>query len=67
MFEYAKRFKEQVYAEGRAEGKVAGRKEVFDALREAQRKGVPLETVLEAYTAENDDNTNGNDTANSEK
>ena len=40
-------------AEGIVEGKAEGRQEVFAALREAQRKGVPLEQVLETYDTEN--------------
>ena len=60
MFEYAKRFKEQVYAEGKAEGKT----ETLNAFREARRRGIPLEKVLETYDTENANETNDADTAN---
>ena len=75
MLGYAKLFRERVYAEGKAEGKAEGRvegrvegkaegrRELFNELLEAQRKGVPLEKVLETYAAENGDKTNGTDTA----
>ena len=62
MLGYAKLFRERVYAEGKAEGKVEGRRELFNELLEAQRKGVPLEKVLETYAAENGNKTNGTDT-----
>ncbi len=63
MLGYAKLFRERVYAEGKAEGIAEGRKELFNALLEAQRKGIPLEKVLETYAAENGIKTNGTDTA----
>ena len=50
-------------AEGIAEGIAEGRKELFNALLEAQRQGIPLEKVLETYAAENGIKTNGTDTA----
>ena len=60
MLGYAKLFRDKVYAEGIAQGK----KELFDELREAQRKGIPLEKVLENYNTENsnkvDDSATGN-------
>jgi hypothetical protein len=68
MLGYAKLFRDKVYAEGKAEGKTEGiaqgKKELFDELREAQRKGIPLEKVLENYNTENsnkvDDSPTGN-------
>ena len=39
--------------EGIAEGMTRGKKELFDELREAQRRGIPLEEALENYEAEN--------------
>ena len=36
---------------------------LFNELLEAQRKGIPLEKVLETYAAENGNKTNGTDTA----
>ena len=72
MLGYAKLFRDKVYAEGKAEGIAQGKtegiaqgkKELFDELREAQRKGIPLEKVLENYNTENsnkvDDSATGN-------
>ena len=58
MLGHAKLFREQVYAEGKAEGK----KETLNAFREAQQKGIPLEKVLETYDTANNNETSGTDT-----
>ena len=57
MLGHAKLFKEQVYAEGKAEGTKA----TLDALRDAQQKGIPFEEALENYAAEIDNETDGTD------
>ena len=69
MLGYAKLYKERIHAagmaagmaqgkaegmaQGKAEGMAQGKKELFEELREAQRRGIPLEEVLENYEAEN--------------
>ena len=57
MLGYAKQFKDKIHAQGREEG----REEVVKALQEAQKKGIPLEQVLEIYKTKNRNKTNGND------
>lgn len=57
MLGYAKQFKDKI----RAQGKEEGREEVVKELQEAQRKGIPLEQVLEAYKTKNGNKTNEND------
>ena len=57
MLGYAKQFKDKI----RAQGKEEGREEVVKKLQEAQRKGIPLEQVLETYKTKNRNKTNGND------
>ena len=61
MLGRAKLFRERVYAEGKAAGKAEARKELFDVLRDAQQKGIPLEEALETYAAENNNETNATD------
>ena len=57
MLGYAKQFKDKIHAQGKEEG----REEVVKKLQEAQRKGIPLEQVLETYKTKNRNKTNGND------
>ena len=61
MLGYAKQFKDKIHAQGKEEGKEEGREEVVKKLQEAQRKGIPLEQVLETYKTKNQNKTNGND------
>ena len=58
MLGYAKQFKDKIHAQGREEG----REEVVKELQEAQRKGIPLEQVLETYKTKNRNKTNRNKT-----
>lgn len=58
MLGYAKQFKDKIHAQGREEG----REEVVKELQEAQRKGIPLEQVLETYKTKNQNKTNRNKT-----
>ena len=68
MLGYAKQFRDKVYAQGKQEGKEEGReegreevrKEIVKELQEAQKKGIPLEQVLETYKTKNQNKTNGN-------
>ena len=60
MLGYAKQFRDKVYAQGREEGREEVREEIVKELQEAQRKGIPLEQVLETYKTKNQDKTNGN-------
>ena len=73
MLGYAKQFRDKVYAQGKQEGREQGREEgreqgreevreeIVKELQEAQRKGIPLEQVLETYKTKNQNKTNGND------
>lgn len=58
MLGYAKQFRDKIRAEGKAEGKAEGRAEVLRALKEAQRKGTPLEQLLDKLQNSNKDNGN---------
>ena len=52
MLGYAKRFKDKLLAQGRAEGKA----EVYRELLQAQREGVTLEELLNIFGPENGKN-----------
>ena len=61
MLGYAKQFKDKIHAQGKEEGREEVRKEIVKELQEAQRKGIPLEQVLETYKTKNRNKTNGNE------